>query len=49
VFPIVLLPPRDRKEDIPELVSDLIKKYLIAGVDQEALALLMDSDWWGHV
>jgi transcriptional regulator of acetoin/glycerol metabolism len=42
VFPIVLPSLRDRKEDIPELVSHFMKKYSIVGIDQEALALLMD-------
>ena len=55
VFPIVLPPLRQRKEDIPALVSHFIRMYAqkanrhtetIAG---EALARLMDYSWPGNV
>ena len=55
VFPIILPPLRQRKEDIPLLVAHFIKMYAqkagrrtesIAG---EALARLMDYSWPGNV
>jgi two-component system response regulator AtoC len=49
IFPIVLPPLRDRKEDIPELVSHFIKEKDIIGVDKQALSKLMNYDWPGNV
>ena len=49
VFPISLPPLRERKEDIPELVNFFMKQYATAGIEQEALTLLMEYDWPGNV
>ncbi|OGB63197.1 MAG: hypothetical protein A2Y94_02780 [Caldithrix sp. RBG_13_44_9] len=49
VFPILLPPLRERKEDIPELVNHFMKQYATIGIDQEALASLMDYEWPGNV
>jgi DNA-binding NtrC family response regulator len=49
VFPIILPPLRERKEDIPELVNHFIKDYQILGVDKQALNKLMDYNWPGNV
>jgi two-component system response regulator AtoC len=49
IFPIILPPLRERKEDIPELVNHFIKDYQILGVDKKALNKLMDYDWPGNV
>jgi DNA-binding NtrC family response regulator len=49
IFPIVLPPLRERKEDIPELVNHFIKDYKILAVDKKALNKLMDYNWPGNV
>jgi DNA-binding NtrC family response regulator len=55
VFPIVLPPLRQRKEDIPLLVAHFIKMYAqkagrrTESVAGEALARLMDYSWPGNV
>ncbi|MFA4905230.1 MAG: sigma 54-interacting transcriptional regulator [Candidatus Margulisiibacteriota bacterium] len=55
VFPITLPPLRERKEDIPLLVSHFTHKYTrenkkrIEGVNRAALDLLMAYDWPGNV
>jgi DNA-binding NtrC family response regulator len=49
VFPIVLPPLRERKEDIPELVNHFIKSHDIVGIDREALKELMDHEWPGNI
>jgi len=55
VFPVVLPPLRERKEDIPLLVSHFIKMYAektnrpTEGIAGEALARLMDYSWPGNV
>jgi two-component system response regulator AtoC len=49
VFPIFLPPLRERKEDIPELVNFFLKQYKPVGIEQEALAMLMEYDWPGNV
>jgi two-component system response regulator FlrC len=52
VFPIVVPPLRDRREDIPELVAHLLKKYA-RGTDTrigaEAMGYLMQRSWKGNV
>jgi len=55
VFPINLPPLRERKEDLPLLVSHFIKAQnrktgkQIQGVSQEALRIIMDYPWPGNV
>ncbi len=55
VFPINLPPLRERKEDLPFLVSHFIKAQnrktgkQIQGVSQTALRILMDYPWPGNV
>lgn len=51
VFPIVLPPLRERREDIPELVNHFLKKHggAKAAIDPDALAALMRYQWPGNV
>jgi transcriptional regulator with PAS, ATPase and Fis domain len=55
VFPIDLPSLRERKEDVPELVSHFIEKYRpiarsrIYGIEDGALEMLMAHDWPGNV
>jgi two-component system response regulator PilR (NtrC family) len=55
VIAVQLPPLRQRKEDIPALVSHFVHKYVkendkpVAGVTSEALQVLMDYDWPGNV
>jgi transcriptional regulator with GAF, ATPase, and Fis domain len=55
VFPIHLLPLRERKEDIPLLVSHFIKKYStkvgkkLNIVTQDILTRFQEYDWPGNV
>lgn len=49
VFPILLPPLRERKEDIPELVNYFIKKQNVVGVENAALRRLIEHDWPGNV
>ncbi|MBU0671864.1 MAG: sigma 54-interacting transcriptional regulator, partial [Candidatus Margulisbacteria bacterium] len=55
VFPVILPPLRDRKEDIPLLVAHFTHKYnkennkQIEGVNRAALDILMAHDWPGNV
>ncbi len=55
VFPIDLPSLRQRKDDVPELVSHFIAKYRpvarnrVYGIEDEALELLMAHDWPGNV
>ena len=52
VFPIVVPPLRERREDIPELTAHLLKKYA-RGTDTrisaEAMDYLMQRSWKGNV
>jgi two-component system, NtrC family, response regulator AtoC len=55
VMPIYVPPLRERKEDIPALVSYFVDKFnrkldrQIAGVDPEVMELLLDHDWPGNI
>ena len=51
VFPIVIPPLRERPEDIPELVSNIMKKIgpPDAMVSHDAMELLKDYPWPGNV
>ncbi|HDN84587.1 MAG TPA: PAS domain S-box protein [Candidatus Aerophobetes bacterium] len=55
VFPIYLPPLRDRKEDIPLLVSHFIGEHnkktgkRIKGLSHEAMRIMMDYEWPGNV
>jgi transcriptional regulator with GAF, ATPase, and Fis domain len=55
VIPIMLPPLRDRKEDIPLLISHFLhqfntkKGYSISGVSPEAMNLLVRYNWPGNV
>jgi len=55
VFPIHIPPLRERKEDIPLLVTHFIKKYGLSlnknvlGINHKALELLMNYRWSGNV
>jgi nitrogen regulation protein NR(I) len=55
VVPITLPPLRERKSDIPMLVSHFIEKYnkklnrAVAGLDDEALELLKAYAWPGNI
>jgi DNA-binding NtrC family response regulator len=55
VFPIALPPLRDRKEDVPQLAEHFLNSYRglcnsrIRGIDEDAMAMLMEHDWPGNV
>jgi len=49
VFPILLPPLRERKEDIPALVNYFIENFSAQSIDRRALAALMEYDWPGNV
>ncbi len=55
VFPIVIPPLRERKEDVPLLADYFIKKYsgelksAVNGVSDDAMELMMDYGWKGNV
>jgi len=55
VIDVILPPLRERKEDIPLLVSHFLEKYstengkAIASVSQEVMKLLIDYSWQGNV
>ncbi len=55
VFPIKLPPLRERREDIPDLVSHFLQKYSVSlkrnkpVITPEALELLLDHSWPGNV
>jgi DNA-binding NtrC family response regulator len=55
VFPLYLPPLRDRKEDIPALVSHFVKKYnhahskIVERVSDEAIHLLIRHQWPGNI
>jgi DNA-binding NtrC family response regulator len=55
VFPILVPPLRERREDIPLLVERFLEKYTarhgkrIPGLTNKALKALMDYDWPGNI
>jgi PAS domain S-box-containing protein len=55
VIPIIIPPLRERREDIPHLVSSFIKEYskvytkFIMDIDDNALEVLMNYPWPGNV
>jgi DNA-binding NtrC family response regulator len=51
VFPIVLPPLRERREDIPELINHFLRKYggPKAAIEPDALVALMHYAWPGNV
>jgi len=55
VFPIVLPPLRESKEDVPLLVDSMLKKFnhdmakSIQGIAPEALDILVNYEWRGNV
>jgi DNA-binding NtrC family response regulator len=49
VFPIHLPPLRERKEDVPALVHHFVENSPAKGINNQALACLMDYDWPGNV
>ena len=55
VIEVAMPPLRDRKEDIPALVSHFLDKHRYSGaamparISQEAVQLLLDYDWPGNV
>jgi len=55
VIPVTLPPLRERKSDIPLLISHFIKKYAeknekpVDSIDDQALAVAMAHDWPGNV
>ena len=55
VFPIVIPPLRDRREDIPLLAEHFLKKHTkrnrksIGGISTASLRLLLQYDWPGNV
>jgi len=49
MFPIVLPPLRERKEDIPELVWYFLNKMETGMIDKNAMHVLMEYHWPGNV
>jgi len=52
VFPIVIPPLRERREDIPVLTAYLLKKYskgMDVTIDGEAMKVLQEKTWKGNV
>ena len=55
VFPILLPPLRDRREDIPGLVSHFIRRFAVeenkklVGIEPAALDMLVNFNWPGNI
>jgi len=55
VFPLVVPPLRDRRDDVPLLANHFLARFTreigksVAGIAQEAMELLMSYDWPGNV
>ncbi len=52
VFPIVVPPLRERKEDIPELVAYFLRKHskgMDLRIDDDAMEFLKENNWKGNV
>ena len=52
VFPITVPPLRERREDIPELAANLLKKYARGAdtrIEEEAMSHLISRRWRGNV
>ena len=55
VFPVMVPPLRDRREDIPLLVSHFIEKFKhsmhreITGVSPQAMSVLIAQNWLGNI
>jgi len=50
VFPILLPPLRERREDIPEIVNGIIKQNTeLTGISKAAMEMLLQHEWRGNV
>lgn len=49
IFPILLPPLRERKEDIPELIQHFLGRYGNKSITNTAKKLLIEYDWPGNV
>jgi DNA-binding NtrC family response regulator len=55
IFPIIIPPLRDRREDIPQLAEHFLESFrqhqgkLLPGLSKAALDLMMTHDWPGNV
>ena len=55
MFPIVLPPLRERREDIPSLVAHFIRRFAveenkkIVGIEPAALDMLVNFPWPGNI